>query len=183
MHCPPREDTDQCWWGVPTHPRVCRGKENARACWLPARVGSRHTQRDVTMPRDHPPPPVSNAGVGGGGGGGGGGGSGWYLDDHGHGEVLVRTCCTKCQATLSTLRYCARCKTAAYCNDVCQRADWAAHKLDCKELSRLHERSRAIGVAEKAEGRPSRNAKFLWEWFEVGPRGGYCSPRHRMPFN
>jgi len=56
---------------------------------MPGQVGGPHTQRDATMPRGDPRSPASH---GGGGGGGSDGGGGWYLDDHGHSAIIVRTC-------------------------------------------------------------------------------------------
>jgi hypothetical protein len=33
----------------------------------------------------------------------------------------------------ASLKNCSRCKTVAYCNTTCQKADWPAHKLVCNK--------------------------------------------------
>lgn len=40
--------------------------------------------------------------------------------------------CWACHKKPEKLSFCARCKTAAYCDAVCQKNDWAAHKVNCK---------------------------------------------------
>jgi hypothetical protein len=55
--------------------------------------------------------------------------------------------------------------TYAYCDAVCQREDWAAHKLDCDALAAMHARTVEANVAGKAGGQPIGNKKFLLEWY------------------
>jgi hypothetical protein len=43
---------------------------------------------------------------------------------------IAPSLCSACGADYAALR-CSRCMTARYCNAVCQRADWAAHKGGC----------------------------------------------------
>jgi len=51
----------------------------------------------------------------------------------------------------SKFRECAGCLATLYCNAECQRADWAVHKLDCKALGEMYNRSAAV-EADRAEG-------------------------------
>ena len=41
------------------------------------------------------------------------------------------------------LKQCTQCKTVSYCSRECQRADWAAHKQDCKALSAARKAGKA----------------------------------------
>lgn len=34
------------------------------------------------------------------------------------------------------LKYCARCKTACYCSEACQKAHWKTHKRECVQQKR-----------------------------------------------
>ena len=48
-------------------------------------------------------------------------------------STTMRAVCGHCSSPLSGKpQYCARCKTVAYCNRECQRADWRAHKPKCE---------------------------------------------------
>jgi hypothetical protein len=41
--------------------------------------------------------------------------------------------CKQCATTAKCpLKACANCKTTYYCNTICQKADWKAHKITCK---------------------------------------------------
>ena len=40
--------------------------------------------------------------------------------------------CASCGCDSKKLSACSRCKKAYYCDTNCQRADWGAHKKDCK---------------------------------------------------
>ncbi|KAK2043001.1 MYND finger [Colletotrichum somersetense] len=49
-------------------------------------------------------------------------------------------CLKKQQPGGPKLRACTGCKTVAYCDPACQRANWSlVHKLECKAIQRLHE--------------------------------------------
>ena len=43
------------------------------------------------------------------------------------------TTCAQCGSEGIGLLRCSRCKQAAYCHAVCQKAHWQAHKLSCKK--------------------------------------------------
>jgi hypothetical protein len=45
--------------------------------------------------------------------------------------------CARCEkgAKESKLRFCSRCKVAAYCSEECQRAHWKEHKKECTPIT------------------------------------------------
>ncbi len=43
--------------------------------------------------------------------------------------------CSRCCSRQGSLRACARCKTAAYCNAECQKDDWRLHRRWCSTVS------------------------------------------------
>ncbi|PIL27076.1 hypothetical protein GSI_10215 [Ganoderma sinense ZZ0214-1] len=49
-------------------------------------------------------------------------------------SVLACDKCKKRAAGDVKLLKCARCKTALYCSQACQKGDWKAHKLQCKNM-------------------------------------------------
>jgi hypothetical protein len=51
--------------------------------------------------------------------------------------------CASCGLPLAHVRVCASCRTNAYCDRSCQRADWPEHKQHCPELTELHMEKRA----------------------------------------
>ena len=53
-------------------------------------------------------------------------------------------CCESCLAQSDVLKRCAACKGPRYCNEQCQRRDWAAHKILCQGFKKRE------GSAEKA---------------------------------
>ena len=49
------------------------------------------------------------------------------------------TRCNYCTATLSKLKYCAKCRHAAYCSRECQTKDWTDHKPMCGTIKDIAE--------------------------------------------
>lgn len=52
-------------------------------------------------------------------------------DDDGHWSVVLAHC-GGCGKFSDTLKFCARCHAAAYCNADCQRKAWPMHKHSCR---------------------------------------------------
>ena len=46
-------------------------------------------------------------------------------------EPFTPPCCANCQKSGIKLRACSKCHAVRYCNSVCQRAHWRAHKETC----------------------------------------------------
>ncbi len=55
--------------------------------------------------------------------------------------------CGKPEAAGAALMKCSRCHSAVYCSVDCQRADWKAHKLDCKRLGVAYAMQRTMAQA------------------------------------
>lgn len=120
---------------------------------------------DATMPRDDPPRRASESQ---------GGSSNAPRDSGVSSGSVVSSSCTRCHTPPSEgskLHVCAGCQTAAYCGVECQRAHWPSHKLDCKALGKMHERSVESRATQKAKGRPSKNQRFFFEWYSACPVG------------
>ncbi|KAJ7618604.1 hypothetical protein FB45DRAFT_712810, partial [Roridomyces roridus] len=52
-----------------------------------------------------------------------------YLDGLGDWQLNA---CSACNAGSVTLKKCAGCQKAWYCNNVCQKSHWKAHRAECK---------------------------------------------------
>jgi len=51
------------------------------------------------------------------------------------------------------LKRCAGCHARKYCGAACQRADWPAHKVECKAKARWHDKHRKCDDGGRHEGR------------------------------
>jgi hypothetical protein len=106
--------------------------------------------------------------------------------DSGSSPPPFKSGCSKCRkapAAGTKMHVCSRCKHVHYCNVECQRADWASHKLDCKEMVKSHERSAVALASDKAVGsRRKRNQTLLWEWYETCYSAGGAPPMYTSVF-
>jgi hypothetical protein len=71
--------------------------------------------------------------------------------------------CWNCGRSGDDFRRCGSCKTAIYCNEVCQRAQWRNHKIWCKTF----ESARASG--EKVKNYVLREGDFPKPFFRGCP--------------
>ena len=81
--------------------------------------------------------------------------------------------CFKCKtlpAPGSKLRYCGRCRSAAYCSKPCARADWNTHKLSCERLRQGRGESLAAFVAGGGRTKDfNQSFDDLQSWFQNVP--------------
>ncbi|KAH8696805.1 hypothetical protein GQ44DRAFT_634075, partial [Phaeosphaeriaceae sp. PMI808] len=88
--------------------------------------------------------------------------------------------CTICG--ISSARYCAVCRSAAYCSPECQQVDWRPHRLLCRSFKDLSALSFATRPSPKhflAVHFPmtSRKPKLVWiDTKEVSGEDGYFNP-------
>ena len=68
--------------------------------------------------------------------------------------------CTRCFAPSPKLLRCTRCKWARYCGGACQRADWPAHKHECRALASASSPLHSLSDAAAADLLLS--ARCLW---------------------
>ena len=74
----------------------------------------------------------------------------------------VVPCCSVCGSSKNLAR-CGRCRVVSYCSVACQQADWAAHKLVCRELAKKAENDEAgdDGDEKTAKTKKEEPAMFL----------------------
>jgi MYND finger len=53
---------------------------------------------------------------------------------------LADGCCFKCRCA-KPLKCCGACKTARYCSEECQRADWSSHRVLCKAITSMDQKA------------------------------------------
>ena len=87
---------------------------------------------------------------------------------------LVCQVCYSFAAGGQKLKYCGRCKTAAYCSKQCAAADWAEHRLVCASMREAAESVLAVHRA-RGRGRPGEDRDVTDEmhdrvaWFSAIP--------------
>jgi alkyl hydroperoxide reductase subunit AhpC len=60
-------------------------------------------------------------------------------------------CCTQCRKKRDELQACGACLLTAYCDAVCQKAHWKAHKKVCLDKRRADEFREALKARREAE--------------------------------
>ncbi|KAK9442305.1 hypothetical protein VB005_03364 [Metarhizium brunneum] len=69
--------------------------------------------------------------------------------------------CTVCDK--HDARFCGRCKSARYCSEECEKADWPTHKLLCKAFSNFDVSTRETSKHFRAFFFPvNENPKVIW---------------------
>ena len=68
-------------------------------------------------------------------------------------DLATSKVCGGCggEAGTRNLSRCGQCQTVAYCDETCQRSDWARHKLVCPQLATLRKQEREDGKSRKEE--------------------------------
>jgi hypothetical protein len=86
--------------------------------------------------------------------------------------------CTVCDK--DNARLCARCKSAAYCSEICQKVDWRTHKLLCAAFSEFDVSGRPTVNHVRAVLFPvdKKTPQLIWlPWYWRGiPGDNYQSP-------
>ncbi|ORZ39623.1 hypothetical protein BCR44DRAFT_52903 [Catenaria anguillulae PL171] len=77
-----------------------------------------------------------------------------------------------CTAPARTLRTCTGCEMVRYCSPEHQKADWNAHKRDCKTFSRLGITASFYSDEEMLAKHPIRTRAELAHWFRTAAQVG-----------
>ena len=70
----------------------------------------------------------------------------------------IKSCAT-CHSVDLPLLQCARCKSVAYCNRSCQKADWKTHKQQCVPVAQHHGGDESSGVHTEQSPQPGEQRK------------------------
>jgi hypothetical protein len=83
-------------------------------------------------------------------------------------------CCAKCEklaAAVDSLRWCGGCRAVKYCSDTCARADWPVHKLMCKKLREVRDKSVADWEASGGGNKKTykQASRDMMNWYRGVP--------------
>mmetsp|Transcript_748 Transcript_748/g.1737 ORF Transcript_748/g.1737 Transcript_748/m.1737 type:complete len:373 (-) Transcript_748:15-1133(-) len=92
-----------------------------------------------------------------------------FVSDRSSGRV-IQTCktCRRPPPHGDKLRSCARCQMVDYCGVECQRLDWPAHKVRCKQMG---EDNKLAVAHQRADGKKPKHEKTLLQWYYTNPGG------------